>query len=107
MDTADATAKHKKRVAHYRRCLARGAGRTPSAMLKLAISSTASLCAAEERALADPMCDPEIQVRVASAARRARLDLIAKIKEAKTLRTMAKPRVVYPSVAEVMRARNG
>lgn len=102
MDTAEAVAKHKRRVAHFRRCLARGCGKTPSAMMKLAISSTASLCAREEAVLADPLCDPEIQVRVASAARRARLDLAAKINEAKAVRTLAKPRPVLRSVDEVM-----
>jgi hypothetical protein len=77
---------HEDHVAFYRRRLAKGVGRTPTALLKLQIVTTARLCAEEERALADPDVPADTKVRIVGASRRARLDLQSMVDAAKPKR---------------------
>jgi hypothetical protein len=66
-----------KRVAYFRRLLAKGIGRTPTALQKLAITNAARLTARAELAACDISCSPEIVTRLDASARRARHDAFA------------------------------
>jgi hypothetical protein len=90
-----------KRVDHFRRVLAKGAGKTPPSMLRLEIRSAAALCAEEERCVNDERCDPAVKVRVASAARRARAILAASIAAGQQSRRASAPHR-FRSVDEIM-----
>jgi len=66
-----------KRVAYLKRLFARGVGRTPTALQKMAIARAAVLTAKAEAAALDPNCTANDLVRLDHAAARARRDMQA------------------------------
>jgi len=63
------------RVRYDKRVFARGTGRTPTSMLKLAIARAAQLEAEAEATLCNPLATSNDKVRITHAARIARRDL--------------------------------
>lgn len=68
-----------KRVAYFRRLFAKGVGRTPTALQKLAIARAAVMTAKAEAAALDPATTANDCVRLDGAAARARADMKAAI----------------------------
>ena len=63
------------RVKYFKRVLARGVGRTPPVLLRMALKRAAELEAVAEATLADPNSTANDKVRTARAVRLARRDL--------------------------------
>ncbi len=72
-----------KRVAYYRRVFAKGVGKTPTALQRLAITRAARLTAIAEAAACNPSISANDVVRLDGAACRARRDMAAAIAAAR------------------------
>ena len=77
------------RFRYWRRTLTRGVGKSPLALLRLAVERAAILEAEAERMLADPAATANDKVRIGRLARHARRDLgsmIATMRQSHTSR---------------------
>jgi hypothetical protein len=82
-----------KRVAYFKRLFARGVGKTPTALQKMAIARAAVLTAKAESAALDPKCTANDAVRLDHAAARARRDMAAVLKVAKPAHVPLRERI--------------